>query len=105
MPITGATDPPQIEESRQAIGRALAPARAIQDAIHALLPRWAAHVGLQLNIDGANVHFKAEPTPSRVVLPSHPLLLPGGRMRLISQQAGHVDLLSREQRDPTQFVS
>lgn len=105
LPITGATDPPQIEASRQAIGRALAPVRAIQDAIHAFLPKWAAHVGLQLDIEGADVHFKAEPTPSRVALPSHAIVLPGGRMRIIGQQAGHVDLLSREQRDPSQFVS
>ena len=106
LPIAGTPDAPQIAETRDAIARALVPVRQIQDAVQEFLPKWAAHVGFLLEFEGTGVHFKADPKASQIRLPAHALLLPSrGMMRIIEQRAGHVDLLSREQRDPTLFLS
>ena len=106
LPIVGTPDSPQIAQTRDAIARALAPARSIQDAVQEFLPKWAKHVGFELEFEGTGTHFKADPTPSRLQLPSHALLLPTrGTMRIIEQRAGHLDLLSREQRDPSLFLA
>jgi hypothetical protein len=105
LPITGAADEPQIAASRDTIARALGPARRIQDAVQEFLPKWAAHVGFLLEFEETGVHLKADPTPSRLHLPAHHLFLPSrGAVRIVAQRAGHVEFLSREQRDPTLFL-
>jgi hypothetical protein len=105
LPITAGPDEPQIAASRDAIARALGPARRIQDAVQEFLPKWAAHVGFLLEFEDTGVHFKADANPSRIHLPARHVFLPTrGTVRIIEQRAGHVEFLSREQRDPSLFL-
>ncbi len=103
MPIAPAEEP-RIDDTRDTIGRALAPCAALQDAICEFLPRWADYVGMSLTIDGKDVTFNPRAKPSQIALPSYAIITGPNRMRVVEQRAGQTERLAREQRDPTLFV-
>jgi len=103
--LIGPPQEPRIDETRQTISRALIPCAAVQDAICAFLPRWADHVGMTLTMVGKDVTFNPRAKPTRIALPNYAIITGPNRMRVVEQQAGHTERLTREQRDPTLFVS
>lgn len=67
--------------------------------------RWASHLGMTLEMEGKDVTFNPRAQPSRVILPSYAIVTGPSRIRIVEQQAGHAERLTRDQRDPKLFIT
>jgi hypothetical protein len=102
-PVPDEPAPARVAETRNALVRALAPARKLQDTVIGFLPTWAEHVGFGIKIDGKDVtlSFSADPSPIRIA----PKVVhqPGVGTHLTLQQYARMNIRRRDQRNHALF--
>jgi hypothetical protein len=104
LPIAKAPTTPDLEETRSTIARALIVCRQLQDAIHWFIPRWAAHAGFEIEIDGKDVAIRFKAEPSHIVTPPRLIHLPNDFVRISTTGNARVSIRERSQRDPNLFI-
>jgi hypothetical protein len=105
LPMTAPPATVQIDASRETMARALVVCRALEDAVHVFVPRWARHLGFDVEITDAGVELSWSAQQSPVAVPASVVHLPGGSARVTMPFSATLTIRPRVSRDPNMFLA